>query len=104
MGTFDGVPRSFYTFLNHRGEPLRPRLSRARAGFLATPTPLPFPCRMQVYGFYDECQRKYGNANAWKYCTEMFDYLTLSVSPGQMGYFGRVSNTDTRPCWTATCH
>lgn len=33
----------------------------------------------QVYGFYDECQRKYGNPNAWKYCTEVFDYLTLSV-------------------------
>merc|ERR550537_1528335 len=33
----------------------------------------------QVYGFYDECVRKYGNANAWKYCTEIFDYLTLAA-------------------------
>jgi len=37
-------------------------------------------CRQvtQVYGFYDECFRKYGSANAWKYCTEVFDYLTLA--------------------------
>lgn len=33
----------------------------------------------QVYGFYDECQRKCGNANAWRYCTDVFDYLTLSA-------------------------
>ena len=33
----------------------------------------------QVYGFYDECQRKYGNPNAWKYCTDVFDYITLAA-------------------------
>jgi len=31
------------------------------------------------YGFYDETIKKYGNANPWKYCTEIFDYLTLSA-------------------------
>jgi len=38
-------------------------------------------CRQvtQVYGFYDECFRKYGSANAWKYCTEVFDYLALAA-------------------------
>ncbi|CAI8015276.1 Serine/threonine-protein phosphatase 4 catalytic subunit, partial [Geodia barretti] len=33
----------------------------------------------QVYGFYDECRRKYGSVNVWRYCTEIFDYLSLSA-------------------------
>mmetsp|Transcript_21021 Transcript_21021/g.45842 ORF Transcript_21021/g.45842 Transcript_21021/m.45842 type:complete len:305 (-) Transcript_21021:393-1307(-) len=33
----------------------------------------------QVYGFYDECLRKYQSVNVWKYCTEVFDYLSLSA-------------------------
>jgi len=33
----------------------------------------------QVYGFYDQCNRKYGNANVWKYFTELFDYLPLTA-------------------------
>ena len=32
-----------------------------------------------MYGFYDECLRKYGSLNVWRYCTEIFDYLTLSA-------------------------
>uniref|UniRef100_A0A2K6FIR6 protein-serine/threonine phosphatase n=1 Tax=Propithecus coquereli TaxID=379532 RepID=A0A2K6FIR6_PROCO len=33
----------------------------------------------QVHGFYDECLRKYGNADVWKYFTDIFDYLSLTA-------------------------
>jgi len=33
----------------------------------------------QVYGFYEEIMRKYGNLNAWKYYTDVFDYLAIAA-------------------------
>ena len=32
-----------------------------------------------MYGFYDECLRKFGSVNVWRYCTEIFDYLSLAA-------------------------
>ena len=29
-------------------------------------------------GFYEECTRKYGTANVWKYCNDVFDLLSLA--------------------------
>ncbi|KAG6426337.1 hypothetical protein SASPL_110559 [Salvia splendens] len=37
------------------------------------------PQILQRYGFYDECLRKYGNANVWKFFTDLFDYLPLTA-------------------------
>ena len=33
----------------------------------------------QVYGFYDECVRKYGSADVWKAFTDLFDYLPITA-------------------------
>lgn len=33
----------------------------------------------QVYGFYDECCRKYGSEKVWKYLTDLFDFYPLAA-------------------------
>ena len=33
----------------------------------------------QVYGFYDECIKKYGSANMWKQFTDLFDFFPVSA-------------------------
>lgn len=47
------------------------------------------PASSRSYGFYDECLRKYGNPDVWKYFTDLFDYLPLT---------GLIENKVTRPC------
>ena len=42
----------------------------------------------QVYGFYDECLRKYGSVNVWRYCTDVFDYLRCVRGGGVLSWVG----------------
>ena len=34
---------------------------------------------LRRYGFYDECVKKYGNANVWNYFCDLFDYFPLTA-------------------------
>jgi len=36
----------------------------------------------QVYNFYNECLSKYGSANVWSYCNEIFDLMNLAALVG----------------------
>ena len=44
----------------------------------------------QVYGFYDECLRKYGSANVWTHFTDLFDYLPLTALIDEKVKFCRI--------------
>ena len=78
------APRSWPAHMTLlRGNHESRQITQARASSLALAPRLVCDAHAalprQVYGFFDECQRKYGNANAWRYCTDVFDYLTLSA-------------------------
>ncbi len=39
----------------------------------------PHAMHAQVYGFYEECLRKYGSAKVWQVLTDLFDFLPLAA-------------------------
>lgn len=52
----------------------------------------------QIYGFYDECARKYNTTSVWKLLTDLFDYLPLmALVDGKMSaqHGGLSPNIDT---------
>jgi serine/threonine-protein phosphatase 4 catalytic subunit len=42
----------------------------------------------QIYGFYDECRRKYSSSAVWRIFTDVFDYLSLGAIIGNEPIFG----------------
>ena len=41
----------------------------------------------QIYGFYDELLRKYGNASAWKLTCEVFDCFNVAAVSSLLNFF-----------------
>nr|GEX11889.1 serine/threonine-protein phosphatase PP-X isozyme 2 [Tanacetum cinerariifolium] len=60
------------------------------------------------YGFYDECLRKYSSVNIWRYCTDIFDYLSLStlVEIQLLSFHGGLSLTINKidQVWQRSCN
>lgn len=48
----------------------------------------------QIYGFYDECRRKYSSSSVWRIFTDVFDYLSLGAVIGNL-IFKTFSNSST---------